>query len=47
MIKAMFPNVQIREVCRGELIEFTLDSVVGISVTKDWWNAPYKKQVIE
>jgi hypothetical protein len=43
MIKAMFPNVQIREVCRGELIEFTLDGVVGTTVTKGCWNAPYKR----
>ena len=44
MIKAMFSNVQIREVCRSELIEFTLDSVVGTTVTKDWWDAPYKAE---
>ena len=44
MIKSMFPNVQTREVCNGELVEFTLDGVVGISVTKEWWNAPYKTE---
>ena len=44
IIKAIFPNVQTREVCNGELVEFTLDGVVGISVTKEWWNALYKTE---
>ena len=42
ILMTIFPNVQTREVCNGELVEFTLDGVVGISVTKEWWNAPYK-----
>lgn len=44
ILMTIFPNVQTREVCNGELVEFTLDGVVGISVTKEWWNAPYKAE---
>lgn len=42
VIKVLFPNIQIREVCNDELIEFTFDGVVGTSVLKKWWNSPYK-----
>ena len=44
ILMTIFPNVQTREVCKGELAEFTLDGVVGIVVTKEWWNAPYKAE---
>ena len=44
ILMTIFPNVQTREVCNGELVEFTLDGVVGISVTKEWWSAPYKTE---
>lgn len=44
ILMTIYPNVQTREVCNGELVEFTLDGVVGISVTKEWWNAPYKAE---
>lgn len=44
ILMTIFSNVQTREVCNGELVEFTLDGVVGISVTKEWWNALYKTE---
>lgn len=44
ILMTMFPNAQTREVCNGELIEFTLDGVVGITITKEWWNASYSRK---
>ena len=44
ILMTIFPNVQTREVCNGELVEFTLDGVVGICVSKEWWSAPYKAE---
>ena len=44
ILMTIFPNVQTRKVRNGELVEFTLDGVVGIPVTKEWWNAPYKTE---
>ena len=44
VIKAMFPNIQIREVCSGQLVEFTFDGIVGTSVAKEYWTAPYRRE---
>ena len=44
ILMTIYPNVHTREACNGELVEFTLDGVVGTSVTKEWWNAPYKSE---
>ena len=35
MIKAMFPNV----------VNSNLDLVTAFNNAKDWWNAPYKREV--
>ena len=44
ILMTIFPNVQTREVWNGEIVECTSDGVVGISATKEWWNAPYKTE---
>ncbi len=42
-LKAIFPTCETRKP-REDIIEVTLDSVIGIPVILDWWNAPYKAE---
>lgn len=46
VIKALFPSSEVRE-SMDDLVHYTLDGYVGNYTTKDWWNAPYKKEVEE
>ena len=46
VIKALFPSSEVRE-SLDDLVHYTLDGYVGNYTTKDWWNAPYKKEVEE
>lgn len=41
MIKAVFPNTKVRDNC--DFVTYTIDNLIGITITKDWWNAPYKE----
>lgn len=42
-IKVIFPNVKVRY-CNNssDFITYTFDGIVGNTVEKAWWNAPYK-----
>lgn len=42
MIKAMFPNCEVREII-DDLVHYTLDGYVGQYATKDWWDAKYRE----
>lgn len=42
VIKAIFPNVKTRD-NSDDFITYTFDDIVGITIEKAWWNAPYKK----
>lgn len=41
VLKALFPTCETRNP-REDIIEITLDGVIGIPVIKDWWDASYK-----
>lgn len=40
VIKALFPNVKSKHGL--VFVNFSLDKVVGSTVTKEWWSTPYK-----
>ena len=40
-LKAMFPDMKVRLVNEDTLVQYTLDGLVGNTVTLDWWNKPY------
>ena len=45
VIKIIFPFCKTRsENTPTSFMEFTLDGVVGYSIEKSWWNAPYKTE---
>jgi len=44
VIKALFPCIEVRLVNDDTLVQYTLDGFVGNTVTRDWWNAPYRKE---
>ena len=44
VIKALFPCMEVRLVNKGILVQYTLDGIVGNTVTIDWWNSPYRKE---
>lgn len=45
VIKAMFPDMRVRDEINynSDFIEISLDGVVGWALSKQWWNAPYKR----
>ena len=51
MIKAMFPNCEQKEHINNGYFEMYFDKDLGnasyMRVSKDWWDAPYKKEVKE
>lgn len=51
MVKAMFPNCEQKEHINNGYFEMYFDGDFGnasyMRVSKDWWDAPYKKEVEE
>ena len=51
MIKALFPNCEQKEHMNNGYFEMYFDNDLKnasyMRVSKDWWNAPYKKEVEE
>lgn len=51
VIKAMFPNCEQKENIHNGYFEMYFDNDLKnasyMRVSKDWWNAPYKKEVKE
>ncbi len=46
MLMKTFPDIQVRGEINydSDFIEISLDGVVGWGLSKQWWNAPYKKE---
>lgn len=41
VLKLVFPQLETRD-RGGDFITFTLDGIVGSTVEKKWWDAPYE-----
>lgn len=42
VLKQIFPQLETRD-RGGDFISFTLDGIVGSTVEKKWWDAPYEE----
>ena len=43
VIRTLFSSSEVREII-DDLVHYTLDGYIGNYTTKEWWNAPYRKE---